>query len=346
MDPKSILLIGNHFKKRNGFSYIVDELVDHLNKNGWRTYTASKYKNKVLRLLEMVFAIITLSPNYQVAEVDVFSGPAFTWAEVSTRLLHFLNKPVILTLHGGNLPVFSDKHSQRVKNVLAQATKVITPSEYLKERLGSYRADIQIIPNPIELKCYPFHPRKIAAPKLIWLRAFHEIYNPSLAVWVLYELRDLYMDLSLTMVGPDKADGSLKKLHDLAEELKIRDKLLLPGAIPRAQVPDWLNRNDIFINTTSIDNTPVSVIEAMACGLCIVSTNVGGIPYLLEDGVDALLVPPNDACAMAKAVNMILANPILADKLSTNARRKAEKFSWDVVFPTWESLFKEAMEIS
>jgi glycosyltransferase involved in cell wall biosynthesis len=100
-----------------------------------------------------------------------------------------------------------------------------------------------------------------------------------------------------------------------------------------------MDQGDIFLNTTNVDNTPISVLEAMACGLCVVSTNAGGIPYLLEHERDALLVPPDDAQAMARAVHRILTEPGLAESLSENARRKVEQFDWCAVLPQWERLF-------
>jgi glycosyltransferase involved in cell wall biosynthesis len=76
----------------------------------------------------------------------------------------------------------------------------------------------------------------------------------------------------------------------------------------------------------------------MACGLCVVSTNVGGIPYLLEHEHDALLVPPDDAEAMAAAVTRLLTEPGLAERLSHNARQKAEQFDWSVILPQLENI--------
>ncbi len=89
---------------------------------------------------------------------------------------------------------------------------------------------------------------------------------------------------------------------------------------------------------------PVSVLEAMGCGLCVVSTNVGGIPYLLEHEKDALLVPPGQADKMAAAVRRILTEPGFAEKLSRNARRKAEQFAWDAVLPKWENILLDLGE--
>jgi glycosyltransferase involved in cell wall biosynthesis len=103
-------------------------------------------------------------------------------------------------------------------------------------------------------------------------------------------------------------------------------------------VADWLNHGDVFLNTTNEDNTPVSVLEAMACGLCVVSTEVGGIPHLLAHEVDSLLVPPNDVTAMAAAVRRVLTERGLAEKLSRNGRLKTEQFDWSVVMPQWKEL--------
>jgi glycosyltransferase involved in cell wall biosynthesis len=132
----------------------------------------------------------------------------------------------------------------------------------------------------------------------------------------------------------------------IATQLHVEERIELPGKVTKAEVPDWMNRADIFLNTTNIDNTPVSVLEAMACGLCVISTNVGGIPYLLEHEHDALLVPPDDPVAMATAVRRLLTEPGLAERLSRNARQTVEEFDWSILLPRWEALLTFAMRIT
>jgi glycosyltransferase involved in cell wall biosynthesis len=132
-------------------------------------------------------------------------------------------------------------------------------------------------------------------------------------------------------------------MQQIAAELGVAHRIGLPGRITKVEVTDWMSRGDIFLNTTNVDNTPVSVLEAMACGLCVVSTNVGGIPYLLEHEHDALLVPPNDPVAMATAVRRLLTEPSLAERLSRNARQKAEQFDWSIILPQWEALLTSVM---
>ncbi|HOW92793.1 MAG TPA: glycosyltransferase family 4 protein, partial [Anaerolineaceae bacterium] len=116
------------------------------------------------------------------------------------------------------------------------------------------------------------------------------------------------------------------------------------GGVPHEQIPEWLDKADIFINTTNYDTAPRSVLEAMANGLCVVSTNVGGIPFLLKDEVDCLLVSPDDYEAMAHAILRILTEPNLAEHLSTNARNSTLELDWSTILPQWERLFTEVIE--
>jgi glycosyltransferase involved in cell wall biosynthesis len=142
------------------------------------------------------------------------------------------------------------------------------------------------------------------------------------------------------MVGPDKGDGSLQNCQVLAIELGVADKVEFPGRVEKDDVPLWLNKGDIFLNTTNIDNTPISVMEAMACGLSIVSTNVGGVPFLLTDEINGLLVQSDNEQEMSDRVCALLRNPELCKRLSTNARHTVEKFDWGKILPQWIELIE------
>jgi glycosyltransferase involved in cell wall biosynthesis len=206
-----------------------------------------------------------------------------------------------------------------------------------------YQSELRLFHNPLNLRAYDFRLRQRPRAALMWLRSFHKIYNPSMASEVIARLAVDIPDVYLTMVGPDKGDGSLQLTQQVAKDLGVNEMIRFPGGVANTEVPSWLQRGDIFINTTNIDNTPISVLEAMACGLCVVSTNVGGIPYLLNDEEDALLVPPDDPEAMAAAVRRILTEPGLAVRLSKNARKKVEQFDWSMILPQWEALFSEVV---
>ena len=276
--------------------------------------------------------------RYQVAQVDVYSGLSFFWAEVVCRLLRFLGKPYILTLHGGNLPTFARRSPERVQRLLRSAAAVTTPSRYLLEQMRPYRNSLILLPNPLDLSAYHFRLRRNPAARLMWLRAFHHVYQPELAIEVVAELVRDFPDIRLTMIGPDKKDGSKEETLRRTAEHGLTERVELVGRIAKKDVPHRINEGDIFLNSSRVDNTPISVMEAMASGLCVVSASVGGIPYFLEDGRDSLLVPPQDARGMADAVRRILSEPGLAESLSRAARTKVEQFDWGHILPRWEKL--------
>ena len=307
----------------------------------WDVTSTSRRVNTIARITDMVSTTWRNRARFSVAHVDVFSGRAFLWAEAVCWTLRRAGRPYILTLHGGNLPDFARKHPRRMSRLLGSADAVTAPSGYLAERLRPYCSCVRLIPNAFDVREYDFTVRKKVEPNLVWLRTFHEQYNPSLAVEVLDALKDRFPHARLTMIGPDKGDGSFQSTRDRAGLLGVSDRCSFPGGVPKTDVPKWMNRGDIFLNTTNIDNTPVSVLEAMACGLCVVSTNVGGIPYLLKHEHDSLLVPPDDPPAMAAAVNRVLTEPGLAERLSRNAGEKARQFDWSVILPQWNAILND-----
>jgi glycosyltransferase involved in cell wall biosynthesis len=322
--------------------YPSGDLAGRLQTRGWRVVATSRGESRLSRPLNMIRAVVRDHRRYDVALVDVFSGPAFLWAEAVVLSLRSLRKPFVLALHGGNLPEFALRWPGRMRQLLGGAAVVTSPSPYLAEKLERFRGGIRCLPNGIEVSRFAPRAFEKTGFELVWLRAFHEIYNPTLAPEVLASLIAQFPETRLTMIGPDKGDGSLERTRRAAVNLGVFGACRFVGRVERNTVPAWLAKSHIFLNTTNVDNTPVSVVEALAAGLCVVSTNVGGIPYLLENERDALLVPACDAHAMAEAVRRLFVEPGLAASLSRNGRLKAEKFDWSHILPEWESLISRA----
>lgn len=339
-----LLMISSFLSHKSGSHSVAEDLANKLRDETGGMICVSPYRSGLLRSLHMAAITLWRRRDYDLAIVGLYSGRAFLWGEAVASLLKMLGRPFVISMHGGALPEFAARNPERIKNTLRKASAVTAPSHYLLEKMRPYCDEMLLLPNPIEIERYEFLPRTLPQPKLIWLRAFHEIYHPEMAIQVVARLKAEFPTLYLTMVGPDKGDGSWQRTVEAAQNSGVQDRLLMPGGVANGDVPQWMNRGDILLNTTNVDNAPVSVIEAMACGLCIVSTNVGGLPYLLEDGQDALLVPPNDPDAMAAAVNRLLTEPVLAERLSRNARRKAESFDWSAVLPQWKTLLRRVVQ--
>ncbi len=337
-----VLLVGNFLSAQMGARGVAEELAERLGDRGWPVITTSAKPGRAERLADMVRTVWRSRRDYDVAAVDVFSGQAFVLAEAACAALRLAGKPYVLALRGGNLPAFARRQPRSVRSLLTSAVAVTVPSGFLAREMRPYRRSLRLLPNPIELARYPYIRRDHVRPRLIWLRAFHRVYNPSLAPRVLALLAPDHPDVELCMIGRDKGDGSLQAMLAVAQSLGVRERIALPGGVPKDEVPGWLAQGDVFLNTTDFDNTPVSVIEALACGLCVVSTNVGGIPDLLRHEGDALLVPAGAAEAMASAVGRLLSEPGLSGRLSRQARATAEAFDWAFILPRWESLLAAA----
>ena len=342
LNRPGLLLIGNFLSGSNRGRTVSEDLAEHLTSSGWKVITASSQVARTRRFFDMLKTSWSRRQEYEVANVDIFSGPAFLWAEGVCRLLRILGKPYVLSLHGGGLPDFAERQPARVRNLLQTASAVTSPSRFLQMELKRYRDDIALLPNSIDLQRYSFRSRSIFRPTLVWLRAFHKIYNPAMAVRAMGVLRESFPGIRLIMAGPDMGDGSLEEARRLCADLGVSDAIEFQGRIPKERVPQWIDQGQIFLNTSHVDNVPVSILEAMASGLPVVSTNVGGIPYLLDDSDTALLVPAKGFEAMAGAVERIVMDAELADSLARNGRDLVESFDWKSVLPRWEDLLNAA----
>jgi Glycosyltransferase len=194
----------------------------------------------------MLKTIITQRRNYSIAQVNIYSGPAFLWAAVVCQLLRQLRKPYVLSLHGGNLPVFAARWPNTVKYILRSAAAVTAPSRYLLEHMSPYRKHVRLVPNGLALDQYAFTLREKPNPFLVWVRAFHKTYNPLLGLTVATLLRDSFPDLRMIMVGPDEGDGTLEEVKDLATKSTLDGRITLSGCISKSEVPTWINKGDIF----------------------------------------------------------------------------------------------------
>ena len=340
---KTIYIAGNFLSKSVGVRGAGEDLAEKLRADGWSVISASSHPERFWRLIDLLWTAWSSRDKYQIAIVEVYSDLAFLWAELVCLLLRFVKKPYMLTLHGGKLPEFASKNSNRFRNLVLSAKVVTTPSKYLQQELHGIHEKIIYLPNGIELSAYPYRRLDAPEPNLIWLRAFHHIYNPELAIEVLNQLVGEYPAATLTMIGPDKGDGSLSEVRQLIEKYNLTKSVSIKGAIPKNLIGQYLSEGNVFLNTTSYESFGVSVMEAAACGLCVVTTNAGELPFLWENKLDALIVPMNDSKAMADAVIRILTEPGLAQKLSTNARKKAENYDWSVILPQWEALFEKVL---
>lgn len=336
---KPIVYIGNFLSKHKTYETASDLLISILVRSGFKVTTASNHPNKVKRILDITAALIKNKKRKEVIIIDVFSTLNFYQAFWANFIAKCMNKPSILVLHGGNLPTRFKRNPRLSKYLLRNASGIVAPSMYLKDVVEKLGYTVVYIPNMLEINTYEFAKRSKIKPKLLWVRAFDATYNPQMVVEVLKILTETHPKATLTMVGPDK-DGSLAQTKKLAINYKLEDKIRFTGALTKNEWHQLAKQSDVFINTTTVDNTPVSVMEAMALGLPVVSTNVGGIPYLLSHDTHALLCDSNDVQGMVAHINCLLQHPSLVERLCLNARTKVEQIDAELVKKQWIELIE------
>jgi len=304
--------------------------------DGWSVLRTSSAVNPWQRAASVAADLMRWRGSVDVVVVNVYSGRAFAQAELATTVARRLGKSVVLHLHGGGLPAFTARHPARVDTVLSRADAIVAPSPYLADLARSRGVDAAVIPNVVAVAAIPFRARSELRPNVLWMRAFEPLYRPFLALDAFALVHDEVPAATMTMAGPD--NGQFARVRTAVVDRDLGHCVRFPGVLGRAAVLAALGNHDMVLTTASVDNAPVSVLEAAAAGLPVVAASVGGLPDLLTDGEDALLVDGDEPAALAAAVLRLVREPELATRLSTNGRRLAEGSDWARVRGRWETL--------
>ena len=338
----TILYVGNQLSAHGYTPTNIETLGPQLGQF-YNVVAVSSKKNKILRLLDICQTVWKYRKKAKLLLIDTYSTSAFKFAQAAGYFACKFGIPYIPILHGGDLPKKLKTATPTELRFFEKAHTLVAPSPFLRHQFSEFGfKKVLFIPNNIDLAQYPFKKRETIAPKLLWVRSFHKIYNANMAIEVLHQLLQTHPNACLCMVGPDK-DGSLQTAQQLAQTLGVAQQVRFTGKMSRQEWHAVAKEYDIVINTTTVDNTPISVVEAMALGLPVISTNVGGIPYLLTHQKNALLVPSANVQAMVQQVERLVAEPGLAMQLTVEAREMVKSFDWETVQHTWKSLIDAAI---
>jgi glycosyltransferase involved in cell wall biosynthesis len=316
-------------------------LADLFEKDGYLVFSASDSPNRYVRPLHILSTLIRRRRRVDIQCLEVYGGPSFLVEDLSSGVGKSLGHRIVMTLHGGGMPEFMARHPEWTRRVLSRADAIVVPSPFLKRAIEQYGFTARVIPNVIDLSDYDFRLRQRVRPRLFWMRSFHPIFNPKMAVEVLELVKKSFPDASLVMAGSNK--GLHGSIEEFARGRGLSGSIRFPGFLDQDAKRQAGNACDIFINTNHVDNMPVAIVEACAMGLPVVATNVGGIPDLVTDGKTGLLVPDGDVSAMAGAIGRLVNDPAIAASLSAQGRALAEASDWEHVRAQWQEVFEQVM---
>lgn len=254
----------------------------------------------------------------------------FFWVTAPAILLTKISgKKIILNARGGEAEAFFKRWKYVVQPFIQMADLIVTPSGFLKD-VFERRLHIKavVVPNIADMNQFVFVERQIFKPRLIVTRGLEEIYNVACVIKAFKLVHDAIPESTLDIAG----DGTRRlALERLTDSLGLKDAVRFHGFVEHSMIQKLYTDNDIFVNASNVDNFPGTVMEAFASGLPVVSTNAGGIPYMVSHEKTGLLVEKNDHQEMAEQILRLLQDQKFASFLADNARKECSKYSGETI---------------
>lgn len=270
--------------------------------------------------------------------VHIFSASywSFVLAPLPAILVaRSLGKRVVLHYHSGEAADHLARWGPLVHPWLRMADEIVVPSEYLRATFCRHGYETRVIPNIVDTSRFRYRERRPFGPRLLSTRNLEPHYQVHNTLEAFARIRARCPEATLTVVGSG-SEGA--RLRLLASSLGV-DGIRFVGRVEPDAMPQVYDAADIFLNSSVVDNQPVSVLEAFAAGLPVVSTGTGDLAALIRDGETGFTVPARDPGAMADAILALLGDHERAAAMARRARQEVERYTWCHVRHTWAAVY-------
>lgn len=334
---KNLLLYLSNFLSASGVTPQPCELIVPGLSDTFSISTASSRKNYLLRIIDFLSTFFKNRKRSSVLLLDVYAYKSFYLACLMAALARLSKIPYICILHSHYLLPRLKARDTLIRSLLSGSAVNISPSAFLQQYTREYNPPSQVIPNPLQAGLYHFKNRNMDSPRILWLRTVYHKYNPQLAIYCLALLKKKYPEASLSFVGPQEKD-TYRQCQEISRSLQLDKSIQYHGYLDKAAWIKLSEQHNVFLNTTNWDNAPVSLLEAAALGLPIVSSRVGGIPFLFEHEKNCLLAEPGQAEDFARQIHRLFEEKELPSRLSQQAYTLARQHDWPQVKKQWVQL--------
>jgi glycosyltransferase involved in cell wall biosynthesis len=276
--------------------------------------------------------------------VHVMANSGWSWhlfAAPAIWVAACRGRPVVVNYRGGEAEPFLQKSWRWVQPSLRRCAALVVPSGFLEAVFARRAWPAQVVPNIVDTR--RFHPataRSAAGFHVLVARNLEPIYDNATALRALARLRQTQPDAHMTLAGSGP-EGD--RLRALAHELGVGSAVHFAGRLDREAMAELYRQADVLLNTSLVDNMPNSLLEALASGVPVVSTDVGGVPYVVRDGHTAHLVPPGHAEAMAAALAHLAQDGAERERLRANGLTEVARYTWSAVAPQWAGVYAAAL---
>ena len=319
-----VLLICNYKPGVGGISGQVEILQRKLRSEG-HTADIFSTKGSFLWRLGLFCQLRKVARNYDVLHIHCCSGWGFLPAVVGVAVGRRQKKRVVLTYHGGGGERFFDRHPRLVHHYLTRTDANIVLSGFLATVFDKHHLPYSIIPNIIELDGSRYRERTTIQPNYICVRAHEQLYNIPCILHAFQKILTELPKATLTLVG----DGSQhSELIALVNQMGLTN-VTFTGRVDNKDIYTHLDNADIMLSSPMVDNMPVSLLEAMNAGLLVISSNVGGVPYMIEANKTGYLFPTDDSDALASLMIQAVQQPSESTAVIRNAHQTVNSYRWE-----------------
>ncbi|MEO8335903.1 MAG: glycosyltransferase family 4 protein [bacterium] len=299
-----------------------------------------KYVRTISTSIAYGLSLLTELRKHDVVHAFSASYTSYLLAPLPAMLVARLyGKRIVLNYRSGEASDHLARSSFAVRT-MHLADEIVVPSGYLVEVFAKFGLHAHSIVNFVDLDNLDYRERTVTRPRFLSNRNLEPLYNVGCTLRAFAIIQQREPDARLTVVG----DGSERaSLEALTRELGLRN-VEFAGKVPPQRMREFYDAADVYLNSPNIDNMPNSVIESFASGLPVVTTNAGGIPFIVTDGETGFMTECNDHEALARNALALVQTPGLAQAVAARARNVClTRYVWEAVAVEWENLYRGLM---
>ncbi len=324
MDEIKLLIIGNYAEGKGGISGVISNHYQKLRQEGCQVDIFNTKRHNLIRLFLLLPLIVRLR-KYNIIHIHGCSYMGFypiVLGLIASKWIY--HKTTVVTYHGGGAKDFLSKRQRFVRFFLKKADEVTVMSPFLQDIFTAFNIPTVILPNLVDIEVRRDNEVDFTIPKLISLRSLSSIYNIHDIISAYEIVLQNNPKTELTIAGSGEKQAVLK---EQAESIQNANITFL-GHISNLEIQTILSQANIMISVPSFDNQPMSILEAFACGTLVISSNAGGVPYMIQDGVNGLLVDAHRPEQVAKKIIWVMNHPEERRQIIENAKKAIKQYQW------------------
>jgi glycosyltransferase involved in cell wall biosynthesis len=295
--------------------------------------------------------VIGLLLRYRIHVINIhFPEQWCLYLALSGRLLRTV---LVTSIHGADVfrnGTLSGKLPWPIKLILRASSLIVAPSQQCRKYLVNALPDVagrtRFIHNGVDLDRFDKSPQQIPEQRcgryILCVSACKQQKALDVLIDAFKIVSESLPSFNLVVVG----DGPLRQeLEALTDSLNLKQRIQFLGYQTAAQVANLLHGCELFVLPSRFETFGIAVLEAMACRKPVVATTAGGIPEIIKNSQNGILVEPDDPAALAEAMLLLLKDPGLQQTIAKNGRATVEtKFRWESTGRAYEDAFSRLIE--